>query len=125
MKDPLAGKYSRLYKHEFAMATLILAAYKGTLSWSQNDYEAFRFNHPEVQLIFYPHKTSAHNHHIRVRDSGSKNRELAAELMLLLDIGAGHNCTFHQKNNWRWASQIELAERRGLEFGWAEEQVRA
>lgn len=125
MRDPNAGKYIRQFAAEFAMAELVLAPY-GKLEWSKNDYEAFRFVGDDVTLIFYPHKTRASNVHIRVREQGSRDKDKARELMALLDIGSGANCTFsrnHQNGN-DIMYQEKLRKRLGLAYGWAALKVR-
>ena len=70
MSDKLAGKYNSLYGEEFRMAKEILKDFDGELAWSKNDYEAFIFKSDDMYLIFYPHRTSARNYHIRVRGTG-------------------------------------------------------
>ncbi len=97
MSDPNKKKYRKWYADEFELARKTLADEPGTLEWSQHDYEAFVFKGPAVHLIFYPHKTSALNYHIRVRDSNSKDKERAKALMRALDKAAGHYCTFTSK----------------------------
>ena len=94
MEDPNKGKYRKLYAEEFGLARGILAQYGGTFKWSEYDYQAFTFTKQGVNLIFYPHKTSAGNHHLRVREQGSTDKVQAKKLLSLLDKGAGYNCTF-------------------------------
>ena len=94
MSDPYKGKYRKLYAEEFGLARGILAAYGGTFEWSKHDYQAFTYEKQGVKLVFYPHKTTAGNHHLRVRDQGSKDHVQAKKLLSLLDKGAGFNCTF-------------------------------
>ena len=93
MKDRLAGKYNSIYGTEFKMAKKFLQHLKGKLEWSNNDYEAFTFKANDLNLIFYPHKTSAGNYHIRVRGTG-KNIE---GVLKLLYKKSGFNCTFSRK----------------------------
>ena len=50
-----------------------------------------------VRLVLYPHKTSAKNYHLRVRDENSKNPEAAHLIVNHLDLAAGNNCTFQMK----------------------------
>jgi hypothetical protein len=87
-------QYKKLYKNEFQLATKVLGV---GVEWSPHDYEAFIYKKDTVSLVFYPHRTSAGNYHIRVRDNGSKDKELAKRLMFNLDIEAGNNCTFSKK----------------------------
>ncbi|HHX6267731.1 TPA: hypothetical protein ACVGI0_006074 [Pseudomonas aeruginosa] len=97
MKDPLAGKYRKFYMREFQQAEKVMKGRGGRLEWSQHDYQAFTYFEPGVSLVSYPHKTTAGNRHLRVRDQGSKNKTLAAQLMVALDSRAGHTCTFSSK----------------------------
>ncbi len=85
------------YEEEFAIAEKVLAQYGGVLARSTAQYEAFTFRSRDVALIFYPHRTSAGNYHLRVRDNGSRDKKLADALMRKLDAAAGNNCTFTRK----------------------------
>lgn len=100
MSDPDAGKYNKLFPMAFGIAKDLLAAHGGELEWSQHDYQAFTYRSADVSLVFYPHKTAGTgNRHLRVRDQGSKNKTLAAKLMVNLDQAAGFNCTFSRKQS--------------------------
>ena len=94
MKDKLAGKYKSIYNNEFKLAEKILKDFGGNLEWSTNDYEAFTFKNDEINIIFYPHKTSAGNYHIRVRGNGKNINEF----LDLLYKKSGFNCTFSRKH---------------------------
>lgn len=96
-RDINKPRYRKLYREEFDLAAKALAGRNGALDWSTADYVAFVWTEPAVCLVFYPHKTSAGNHHIRVRDQGSRDKALARELMRRLDEAAGYNRTFTQK----------------------------
>ena len=74
MRDPMAGKYKRDYKLEFEIARVVLDGEPGELAWGVHDYEAMTFASADVRLIFYPHKTSAGNYHLRIRDQASKDK---------------------------------------------------
>ncbi len=87
----------KLYADEFAIAMMALIPYGGQLAWSKVKDEAFTYKSPYVSLVFYPHRTSAGNYHLRVRDNGSKNKKLTNSLMKRLDEAAGNNCTFTRK----------------------------
>lgn len=100
MSDPNKKWYQRQYKSEFACAQNALRPYSGTLEWSAADYEAFIYKSDAVKIIFYPHRTSAGNHHLRIRDSGSKDHKRFTEISGALRIAAGNNCTFSMKNNY-------------------------
>lgn len=119
----MAGKYRQWFKHEFAMAELVLKNAGGQLQWSQNDYEAFRFVAPRVCIIFYPHKTSGTgNVSCRVRDAGSQDKNKAKRLMNQLYVGAGHNNTFSQNNQGHFGAH-DWARQTGTKFGWADEEA--
>lgn len=94
MRDKNAGKYQKLYKQEFDDAGNALSGEAGVLEWGIHDYQAFVFRNHEVVLIFYPHRTTAGNYHIRVRSQGSKNISEANRLMRLLDNYKSEYCTF-------------------------------
>lgn len=95
MRDKNAGKYDKLYKREFDLAAKVLGNL-GPLKWGEHDWEAFTFQCVGVSLVFYPHRTSAGNYHIRVRDQGSSDKKKAGELMEQLDA-LEHTCTFTRK----------------------------
>lgn len=103
MPDPKAGKYHRVreYREGFQIAATVLDGEGGTLNWSTADYEAFRYEerNGNVRLIFYPHRTTARNYHLRVRDGGSYNKVRADALMERLNKAAGYNCTFTRKHS--------------------------
>ena len=97
-RDTMAGKYhrDRECRKAFALA-LDIVPKPHCLYWSRYNFEAFRYYDTSVLLIFYRHRTSARNYHVRVRDGGSKDRERADQLMAELDKAAGFNCTFTRK----------------------------
>ena len=120
MADPEKRYYRKRYAHEFAMAALILGKQP---EWSPHDYEAFTYKNGGVSLVFYPHRTSAGNYHIRVRDNGSSDKGEAYRLMAMLDHGAGPCCTFrYNLKDYKLAAFIrDTAEK---PFGWADQQLR-
>ena len=81
----------RYFAREFATAKERLAHLGGVVSAGVHDYEAFTYEGSGVRLIFYPHKTSAGNHHIRVRTSGKFDKAALRELIFAL---AENSCTF-------------------------------
>lgn len=101
MIDPLAGRYHKEFKREFALAKELVAPIGGSVEPGKHNYEAFIYTHEDVRILFYPHKTTAGNYHLRVRDHGSKNKSRAVEIMKMLDDGAGYNCTFQRSVNAR------------------------
>lgn len=91
MSDPNCGKYAKLFKDEFAKAKERLAPLGGTVTAGTNDYEAFIYEADGIRLIFYPHKTSAFNYHIRVREGGKCKPQKLREAIFAL---AENSCTF-------------------------------
>jgi hypothetical protein len=72
-------------------AELRLSGLGGRLVDSSHAYEMWRWEHPELTLIFYPHKTSANNYHCRVRAGRCMNRETLRQAIFAL---AENSCTF-------------------------------
>ena len=56
-----------------------------------------------VRLVVYPHRTSAWNYHLRIRDEGSKNPSLALDLSDKFDAAAGVNCSLQMNSAGRMA----------------------
>lgn len=90
-------KHKEIFREEFELAQKILKDEFGMLKWSFHAYQAFQFKSVDVNLIFYPHKTSAGNYHVRVRDANSKDKQKANLLMDKLKRESGNNCTFTRK----------------------------
>jgi hypothetical protein len=61
-------------------------------------YQLAKITGPDFCIIAYPHKTSAGNSHIRLRDQGSKNKQAYAEAVGDLYALSGNNCTFQPKH---------------------------
>ncbi len=80
-----------------ALALKILENEPGVIEDSTHDYQCFTYKSDDVSLVFYPHKTSAGNYHMRVRNQGSKSKIEAKRIMRILDFYAGYNCTFTHK----------------------------
>jgi len=113
VKDPNAGRYSKIYGEEFRLAADVLKDEGGELAWSEHDWQAFTYKADDVCLIFYPHKTSAGNYHLRIRDQHSKNRERAMALINKLETAAGNNCTFQAKHHIAKVGQLRHQHGRG------------
>ena len=79
------------------VATELLKDEGGKIEESSHDYQCFTFKDKNICLVFYPHRTTARNYHIRVRDQGSKNKSRANKLMAMLAEDSGYNCTFSRK----------------------------
>lgn len=101
MTDKNKEIYRKIYKAEFDFVNQYCEknSIPAIVTWSNYDYEAFRLVSGGTSLCFYPHKTSTGNHHIRVRDTGSKDKVEAAMLMKSIHIAHGGFCTFSQKMN--------------------------
>jgi hypothetical protein len=100
MRAPEQKEYKKLYFPEFERAqNFLLPLYGGIISWSNADYEAFQYTNDGIRLIFYPHKTSAGNYHIRVRDGGSKNKVRAQAIIDVIQLDLSTDCTFQQAKN--------------------------
>ena len=70
---------------------------------AQDQFVAARVVGDGVRLVLYPHKTTAFNYHLRVRDEGSKDPVRALAVADALDSAAGLNCTFQMKGDARSA----------------------
>ena len=90
------SEYRKKFKEEYNLAKHILSD-QGIIEWSEHDYQIFTFKNEDVTLVFYPHRTSAWNYHVRVRNQGSKNKKEADRIMMELDAKSGYNCTFSRK----------------------------
>ena len=95
MTDPLKGLYTqkRHFKAEYEDAGRRLAHLGGKLEPGVHDYQAFTFTMPGLRLVFYPHKTSTSNYHLRVRTEGSADEQLLRDAFLALKRG-NSGCTF-------------------------------
>ena len=86
------------WEREFSLAKETLWGEPGRLEIATDQYVAFRYIEPNLRLVFYPHKTSAGNYHLRIRYEGCKDNLRADLLAKRLDDAAGFNCTFQRKN---------------------------
>lgn len=101
MTDPFKGMYlqkrmtlqKRYFKDEFEDAGRRLAHFGGKLEPGVHDYQAFTFTMPGLRLVFYPHKTSASNYHLRVRTEGKADEKLLALAIQALRK-ENYSCTF-------------------------------
>lgn len=100
MTDPIKGLYTqkRHFKTEYEDAGRRLAHLGGKLEPGVHDYQAFTFTMPGLRLVFYPHKTSASNKHIRVRAEGKPDSELLFEAIKALRTD-NFSCTFQFPSN--------------------------
>jgi len=93
VSDPMRGKYCRknTFLEEFNKAQDRLKPLGGKVEPGTADYEAFIFSMPGLKLIFYPHRTTANNQHIRVRACNGADPKLLRKAILAL---AENTCTF-------------------------------
>lgn len=90
--DPMAGRYTVTeFKAEFEIAKARLAPLGGTFIVGTHNFEAFVYKGDGVKLLFYPHKTSAGNRHLRVRTAGAFKRDALRAAIFAL---AENSCTF-------------------------------
>ena len=86
------------YAKEEAIALGAVEPFGCVVERSAHMFEVFVIRGKGVQLVVYPHRTTAGNYHLRVRDNGSMDKARAAQIMRAMDEGAGlHNCTFSRK----------------------------
>lgn len=93
-RDPLCGLYTqrRYFGADFQKARERLAPLGGVVQAGEHDFEAFTYTLPgKLRLIFYPHRTTAGNHHIRVRVSGKFDPKALRDALFAL---AENSCTF-------------------------------
>lgn len=106
----------REWQDEFDVAALVLKSEPGTIEWAADHYVAFRYREASVRIVFYPHRTSAGNYHLRVRDEGSKDKPRFKELARRLYVGSGLSCTFQVKYGI-------IPDKGDIEYGWAAKEV--
>jgi hypothetical protein len=89
------------WKDEIALAKEFCASEGLELVISEAPYQLAKIKGSDVCIVAYPHKTSAFNYHLRLRNENSKNKDKAIELIKKLDELAGSNCTFQMKTPCR------------------------
>jgi len=70
------------------------------VEWRNPDapqYQLAKIDGVGFSMIAYPHKTSTGNHHIRLRDNGSKDKQAYRHAVEEFYIEAGNNCSFQTK----------------------------
>jgi len=92
-----------VWKDDLDIAFAFAAENGVQLFLSDAPYQVAKLVGDDVKLVIYPHKTTAFNYHLRIRDEGSKNRLRALQIMKGLDAAAGFNCTFSAHMNTRFA----------------------
>lgn len=108
MSDPLKGKYTqkRYFKAEFEDAQRRLAPLGGLFEVGVHDYQAFTFTMQGLRLVFYPHRTSASNYHVRVRAEGKADQCLLARAIQALRKD-NYTCTFQFPSDRKLEREIE------------------
>lgn len=86
---------------DLKLAANILKDEPGQFYSASGLYELYKYKEPGVTIVFYPHKTSAHNYHTRVMNQNSKNAKRCKELIEKLNSESGYNCTFTCKTKPR------------------------
>lgn len=87
-----------IWSDELELAHGVAQAEGVKLLVSYHDYQVAKLVGEGVKLCIYPHKTSAGNHHLRVRDEGSKDKARAAAVARALDKSREFWCTFSSHN---------------------------
>jgi hypothetical protein len=93
------SKQHKQWKAEWDSADQRLKGLGGRLDWSPVAYEIMRWVHPDLTLIFYAHRTTAGNHHARVRAGRCTNRDLLRKCIFAL---AENTCTFQFPTEQKW-----------------------
>jgi hypothetical protein len=101
------AKRSIPWADEFDWATMICEPFGCVVARSKAMFEIATIRGEGVSLVMYPHKTSASNHHARIRDNGSKDKSKAERVMDAMNAGEGLeaklservrlSCTFSRK----------------------------
>lgn len=85
------SKDQKGWKNVKAVAEKRLSALGGAMAWSPVAHEVMRWEHKDLVLIFYPHRTTAGNYHIRVRAGRCTDRKLLRKCIHAL---AENSCQF-------------------------------
>ncbi|AKR55742.1 hypothetical protein XM25_08010 [Devosia sp. H5989] len=81
---------SRRWKDEFGFAKTICSKLGCTVEPSAHAYEIAKVKGEGISLVIYSHTTtSTRNKSARVRDNGSKDKEAARRVLLVLKNGEG------------------------------------
>lgn len=88
------------WRDDLSIAEKVAAEAGCKIEAATADYQTAKLIGDGVRLVIYPHKTSAGNRHLRVRDENSSDKARAMDIAQKLSAAAGHNCTFHMNNVW-------------------------
>ena len=91
-----AGKHY-VWEEDLRLARDIAARYCCMVYLDDTPYHIAKIKGDDIQLVLYPHKTSAGNHHMRIRDEGSKDAKSALSIADALHTTSGFNCSFQMK----------------------------
>lgn len=83
------GKKREPWADEVSWATAICAPLGCSVVRSDANYEIAKVRGDGVSLVLYPHRTTAMNYHVRVRNNGSKDKAKAGRVMQALNRGEG------------------------------------
>lgn len=83
-----------VWSDELSIALKVASAEGAYLFLTDAPYQVAKVIGDRFKLVIYPHRTTAGNYHLRVRDEGSADKERARTVALALNRAAGCNCTF-------------------------------
>lgn len=84
-------------KSEIHSARIILSDEDVQFQEINKNYILFKIIGNDFKIVAYPHKTSAGNRHVRVRDENSKNKKESLRIMKKLYDLSGNNCRYQSK----------------------------
>ena len=90
-------KREKSWPAEMTIAEDVADAFGAEVVVSSAAHQVAKIVGADFKVVLYPHRTTARNYHLRVRDEGSKNLVKASAVMDALDRAAGSNCTFSRK----------------------------
>lgn len=95
----IAVRYRKLkaWGAELTLAQRVAETFGANVVMSDAAHQVAKIVGPDFKAVLYPHRTTAMNYHMRVRDEGSRNKAQVEALMNALDRAAGSNCTFSRK----------------------------
>lgn len=89
-------------KEQMALAEKIALENNCSIEPGADQYQTAKIVGDGVKLVIYPHKSTAGNYHLRIRDENSKDPVKALAIANALDVDSGFSCTFQMKHaSWR------------------------
>jgi hypothetical protein len=73
--------YHKQWRSEIQTAIIVSERHSCHVHLSRHDHQVVKIIGPGIQLVLYPHRTSARNYHIRVRDEASKDVDATRALV--------------------------------------------